>query len=114
MVRTKAFLKRFYVGLVFFLLYAPILVMIICSFNNSKARTVWGGFTFGWYIQLFRNGAVLEAVRTSLLLTASAALIATVLGTLACLGMAAMGKQSQGVLTSRSEERFSRNAETDG
>lgn len=100
MVKAKSFLKRFYVGLVFFLLYAPILVMIVCSFNSSKARTVWGGFTFDWYIQLFRNGAVLEAVRTSLLLTTSAALIATFLGTLACIGMAAMGKQSQGVLTS--------------
>lgn len=100
MVKAKAFLKRSYVGLVFFLLYAPILVMIVCSFNSSKARTVWGGFTLDWYIQLFQNRAVLDAVRTSLLLTGSAALIATVLGTLACVGMAAMGAKSQGVLTS--------------
>ena len=43
MVRTKSFLEKFYVGLIFFLLYAPIAVLIVCSFNASKARTVWGG-----------------------------------------------------------------------
>ena len=43
--KRKTFLERFYVALVFFLLYAPIFILIVCSFNASKARTVWGGFT---------------------------------------------------------------------
>ena len=76
MVRTKSFLEKFYVGLIFFLLYAPIAVLIVCSFNASKARTVWGGFTLDWYIQLFQNEEVIHAVQTSLLLTTSAASIA--------------------------------------
>jgi spermidine/putrescine transport system permease protein len=98
MVRVKSFLQRFYVGLVFFILYAPIAVMIVSSFNSSKARTIWGGFTLDWYVELFRNAAVMEAVRTSLLLTTSAAVIATVLGTLACVGMSAMKNKSQSLL----------------
>lgn len=89
-----------YVALIAFLLYAPLLILIVCSFNDSKARTVWGGFTFHWYVYLFQNEEVLLAVKTSLLLTASAALIAMVLGTLACVGMSAMGKKSKTVLQS--------------
>ena len=99
MVRTKSFLEKFYVGLIFFLLYAPIAVLIVCSFNASKARTVWGGFTLDWYIQLFQNEEVIHAVQTSLLLTTSAALIATILGTLACIGMTVMSKRAQSVIT---------------
>ena len=99
MVRTKSFLEKFYVGLIFFLLYAPIAVLIVCSFNASKARTVWGGFTLDWYIQLFQNEEVIHAVQTSLLLTTSAALIATILGTLACIGMTVMSKRAQSAIT---------------
>ena len=99
MVRTKSFLEKFYVGLIFFLLYAPIAVLIVCSFNASKARTVWGGFTLDWYIQLFQNEEVIHAVQTSLLLTTSAALIATILGMLACIGMTVMSKRAQSAIT---------------
>ncbi len=90
-----SFLERFYVGLIFFLLYAPIVILIICSFNASKSRVIWGGFTFDWYVQLFQNEEVLAAVRTSLFLTLSASVLATVLGTLACIGMAVMKKRTQ-------------------
>lgn len=88
-------LERCYVGLIFFLLYAPIVILIICSFNASKSRVVWGGFTLNWYTQLFENEEVLSAVRTSLALTFSAALLATVLGTLACIGLSVMKKRTQ-------------------
>lgn len=98
MVKLGIFLRRFYVGVVFFLLYSPILVMAASSFNRSKARTAWGGFTLGWYVRLFHNETVLEALRTSLLLTTAAALLATVLGTLACVGMSAMGRRSQAII----------------
>ena len=100
MVNLKKYAGKMYVALIAFLLYAPLLILIVCSFNDSKARTVWGGFTFHWYVDLFQNEEVLLAVKTSLLLTASAALIAMVLGTLACVGMSAMGKKSKTVLQS--------------
>ncbi len=101
MKRAKtSFLERFYVGLIFFLLYAPIVILIICSFNASKSRVVWGGFTLSWYTQLFQNEDVIAAVRNSLLLTFSAALLATFLGTLACIGISVMKKKTQqGIMT---------------
>ena len=96
----KTWLERCYVGLVFFLLYAPIFILIVCSFNASKARTVWGGFTLNWYIELFQNEEVIEAVRTSIMLTLTAAVIATVLGTLACIGISVMkARQEQAIMT---------------
>ena len=98
--RGQRFLERFYVGFMFFLLYTPILILIVCSFNASKARTVWGGFTFDWYVSLAQNEEVMAAVRTSLVLTFSAALIATILGTLACIGMTVMKKNSQSAIMS--------------
>ena len=85
-------------GLLFTILYAPIAVLTVCSFNASKARTIWGGFTLDWYVQLFQNEAVIDAVKTSLMLTTSAALIATLLGTFACIGMTVMSKRSQAVI----------------
>lgn len=100
MVNVKRFAGKIYVGLIAFLLYAPLLILIVCSFNNSKARTVWGGFTFRWYIELFQNQEVLMAVKTSLLLTTSAAMIAMVLGTLACIGMSVMGKRTKMIFQS--------------
>ena len=47
---VKRWIEKFYVGLVLFMLYAPIAILIVCSFNASKSRRVWGGFTFQWYI----------------------------------------------------------------
>lgn len=69
---VKRWIEKCYVGLVLFLLYAPIAILIVCSFNASKSRRVWGGFTFQWYIELFQDEAVIEAVRTSLMLTTAA------------------------------------------
>ena len=98
MVKVKSFIEKFYVAFIGFLLYAPLLVLFVCSFNDSKARTIWGGFTLHWYTDLFQNEEVLSAVRTSLLLTTLAALIATLIGTLACIGMTAMKLRFQKVM----------------
>ena len=100
MVKAKKYAGRIYAGLIGFLLYSPLLILIVCSFNDSKIRTVWGGFTLHWYTDLFQNEEVLLAVRTSLILTTSAALIATVIGTLACIAMSVMGKKMKGVMQS--------------
>lgn len=98
MVNAKKVLSRCYIALVLLILYAPLVILIVCSFNKSKARSVWGGFTLHWYTDLFHNQEVLVALRTSLLLTCSAALIAAVLGTLACIGMSVMGKRGKNAL----------------
>ena len=58
MVKAKSFIEKFYVAFIGFLLYAPLLVLFVCSFNDSKSRTVWGGFTLHWYTDLFQNEEV--------------------------------------------------------
>ena len=97
---VKRWIEKFYVGFVLFLLYAPIAILIVCSFNASKSRRVWGGFTFQWYVELFQDEMVIEAVRTSLMLTTVAAVVAVLLGTLASIGITVMGqKKKQAIMT---------------
>ena len=82
------FLSRFYIGLIFLILYAPILVVILFSFNASGNLNDFTGFTFYWYQDLFQNGEALDALKNSLLLAVSASLLATFVGTLAAFGIA--------------------------
>ena len=80
------FLSKCYIGLIFFLLYIPIVVLIIFSFNDSKSRTVWAGFSLHWYQELFRDEEILSAFSTTITVSVLAAVIATVLGTAAAIG----------------------------
>lgn len=89
---VKTFLKRGYTFLIFFFLYAPILVLIIFSFNESKSRANWTGFTFKWYQQLFEDQYILNALYNTISIALLSALIATVLGTAAAIGIHAMKK----------------------
>ncbi|MBQ4569570.1 MAG: extracellular solute-binding protein [Ruminococcus sp.] len=83
----KMFLgKKFYIGLIFLFLYAPIAVLIAYSFNASKS-SVWSGFTFDWYIKLFQDKAIMTALGNTLLVAVLAAAFSTILGTVASLGM---------------------------
>ena len=81
------FLSRTYIFLIFFILYAPILVVILFSFNESGSLSRFSGFTFYWYRELFRDGAALTALKNSLILAVTSSLAATVLGTLAAFGI---------------------------
>ena len=67
----------------FLFLYAPIFVLIVFSFNDSKSNAVWGGFTLDWYAQLLENRTVLDALQTTLLVSILATVIATIAGTAA-------------------------------
>lgn len=91
-------LKRSYLVLLFSFLYVPIAVMIAYSFNESKSRINFTGFTLGWYKQLLRNEAVLSALALSLVLAAVSAIIATLLGTLAAIGISRMSRGVRGTL----------------
>jgi len=89
-------LRRIYIGLILIFLYAPIAVLIVLSFNNSKSRVVWGGFTLDWYKNLFTNEIIISAFGTTILLALLSALIATAIGLLASLGINQMRrKQTQ-------------------
>ncbi len=94
---TKA-LKRFYVVLIFIFLYAPIGTLIVLSFNESRSRAKWGGFTFKWYVELFQNRDIMEALYTTLAIAFISSFVATIIGTAACIGMNGMRKQTKAVL----------------
>ena len=76
----------------FAFLYVPILVMMFYSFNSSRLVTVWGGFSTQWYGKLFENDQVIEAALLSLRIAVVSATAATILGTLAGLTLARLGR----------------------
>ncbi len=89
---VKKFFSRFYVGIILLFLYAPIIILIILSFNASKSRSKWGGFTLHWYQQLFRNDEIMRALYNTLIIALLSALIATLLGTAAAIAINNMKK----------------------
>ena len=72
--------------LTFLFLYAPIFVLIVFSFNDSKSRTVWQGFSLRWYVELFQDRQIMSSLSTTLLVAFLSAAIATVAGTFAAIG----------------------------
>lgn len=85
--------SRLFMALVFPFLYAPIFVLIVFSFNSSKSRAVWTGFSLDWYRELFQDSEILSALSTTLSVSVLAALIATVAGTFAAIGFYNMRKR---------------------
>lgn len=88
-------LSKIYMALVLMFLYVPIFVLIVFSFNSTKSRSVFTGFTFDWYIKLFQNELILKSLLNTIIIAVCASLISTVLGTLAAIGIARMGKFSK-------------------
>ena len=95
----KHLLQRTYLVLVFGFMYLPIAVLIAYSFNENKSRAVFTGFSLKWYASLFHNEMILSALGLSLVLAFVSAIIATVLGTAASLGIASMSRKSRLVIT---------------
>ncbi len=89
---------RTYLGVFMAFLYAPIVILIIFSFNESKGRT-FTGFTGKWYVQLFRDAAVMDALLTTLIVAFTASIVATIMGTAAAIGLSKMeGKMKSGIM----------------
>ncbi len=89
------FIKRCYLSLILLFLYIPIVVLIVQSFNDGKSRAKWEGFSFRWYGALFQDKSIMDALYVTLTVAIIAALAATVLGTLAAIGIHAMRKRPQ-------------------
>jgi spermidine/putrescine ABC transporter, permease protein potC len=92
-VKKNGLFSRLFMGLVFLFLYAPIFVLIVFSFNATKSRTVWGGFSLDWYAKLFQNTQIMGALYTTLLVSVIAAAIATIAGTAAAIGFYSMKRR---------------------
>ncbi len=82
--------SKLYMSTVFAFLYIPILVLIFFSFNQSKSRNLFTGFTFDWYTKLFNNEVILKALGMTLLVAVISSVVATILGTLAAVGIHSM------------------------
>lgn len=100
MVRLKNAFMKCYLAFILVFLYAPIFVLIVLSFNSSRSRVTWGGFTLEWYDKLFSSRRILEALETTLILGFASAAIATIIGTLGAVGIQAMRKRSYQVAMS--------------
>lgn len=96
--KIKDLLSRFYILLIILFLYAPILILIVLSFNNSRSRVTWGGFTLDWYRKLLYNRQIMDALATTLTLALASALLATVIGVLGALGIHAMRRKNYRIM----------------
>lgn len=90
--------KKLYVGLIFIFLYAPIVTLMVLSFNASKTRAKWGGFTLKWYQSLFHNEAILNALFHTLLIACIASIVSTIIGTIACIAIMNLKKRSRAIV----------------
>lgn len=91
--------EKVYLAIILLLLYIPIVLLIVSSFNASERnKAVWGGFTFKAYTELIQDEIVMGALYNTLLLAGGASLIATILGTFVCIGMINMKKRSKSLI----------------
>ena len=90
--------KKIYIALIFIFLYAPIATLMVLSFNASKTRAKWGGFTVKWYVSLFQNRDILNALSNTMIIAVSSALIAVVIGTIACIAMNGMHRRTKAIM----------------
>lgn len=97
------FFKGTYLGLMLLFLYAPIFVLMAYSFNESKTMGRWTGFSLEWYEALFRDSAIMNALFVTLSIAVLSALIATVLGTFAAIGMHSMKKGRRRIIENISQ-----------
>ena len=89
----KKFCKRAYLALILIFLYLPIIVLIVQSFNAGKSRAKWEGFSFRWYTELFQDTRIMNALTVTVTIALLAMVVATILGTLAAIGIHAMKKR---------------------
>ncbi len=85
--------SKIYIGIILAFLFAPIAVLIVFSFNEGTSTSVFSGFSFKWYAELFKNSEILDALKNSLILAISSSAIATVMGTAAAFGIHHMRKK---------------------
>lgn len=94
----KRFFQDFYLVLILIFLYAPIATMAVLSFNSSKSRTQWGGFTTRWYTELFSSSTIMNALYNTLLIAFLSSFIAVIIGTAAAIAINNMKRTPRAVV----------------
>ena len=97
-MRKSKWFSSLYVWLVMVFLYAPIAVLIIFSFNDSKSRNTWTGFTLRWYQELFHDRVIIQSFVVMMVVAIISSIIATILGTLAAIGLSKMNKKLKSIV----------------
>lgn len=95
---VKKHLRQIYIILILILLYAPILTLIVLSFNASKSRSRWGGFTLKWYVELVQNQQIMSALYTTLVLALASSILATIIGTMASISISSMKRRTKSIV----------------
>lgn len=98
MKKLRNFFRGTYLGLMLIFLYAPILVLMVFSFNGSKSMARWTGFSFKWYEALMHDSTIMNALMVTLSVAAISALVATFIGTFAAIGIHSMKKRPRAVV----------------
>lgn len=98
MKRLRTFFRGTYLGLMLIFLYAPILVLMVFSFNESKTMGYWTGFSLRWYEALFKDSTIMDALTVTFSVALISAIVATVIGTFAAIGIHSMKKGPRGVV----------------
>lgn len=98
MIKTKSRFSKYYIGALLLLMYLPIILVVLYSFNESKISSVWGGFSLKWYETLFKDKAMFQALLNSIILGVSSCFCAAVIGTLAAVGMPNAPLKTKGVV----------------
>ena len=94
----KKTFEKIYLGIILIFMYAPIVTLIILSFNSSKSRAKWGGFTLKWYTRLFSDQAVASALVNTLSIAILATLFSTIIGTITCIAMIGLSSKLRSVI----------------
>ncbi len=97
-IKLGSVLAKSYLGLIYTLLYLPIIVLVVMSFNESKTGYHWGGFSLKWYESLFKNQAMLDAFWHSIVLGLVAATVSTAIGVLTALALHRYNFRGKGLL----------------
>ena len=90
--------QALYIGIVLVAMYLPVIFIIILSFNSSKMGTQFDGFTFEWYLKMFSNKKLADAITNTLTISVLSTLISTILGTLFAIGINSLSKKNRQTL----------------
>ena len=98
-MKKNSSFSRITIGLVFLFLYAPIILLIIFSFNAGESNSVWSGFSFHWYAELFQDRIIMRSVYTTLLVSVLATVLSTIAGTFAAIGFYSLRRRARNTLS---------------
>ena len=100
MEKIKETLSQCYLAFIVLFMYAPIVTLVALSFNSGRSRAQWSGFTFDWYAEMWADQAIMAALRNTIIIAFVSAFIATVLGTMAAIGINNMKSVSRNTVMS--------------